>query len=339
MNIFLTGSTGFIGSTLLALLTQQGHTVHVLCRTPQSIGLDGRAGIRPFRGDICSLQDVERAMEGCEVAFHLAGYARNWSRDPSVYSLVNVGGTETVLKSARQLGLRRVVYTSSAMVLGPSNGTPVTETTIRKLPVLTEYERSKIAAEQVVVSSAQNGLETVIVNPTRVFGPGLLNEGNSVTKMIKMYVGGTWRVLPGSGHALGNYAFVRDVATGHLLAMQRGRPGERYVLGGENVSYRGFFEAVAQAAGVHRRMFSTPPSFTLTVARAEELRAKLFRGYPGITPGWAATFLADCACSSGRAERELGYSITPLKRALAETVRWLSNGVTRNTGIRSEEKS
>lgn len=324
MNVFLTGSTGFIGSTLLALLTGEGHTVHALCRAPQSPGPEGCAGVRAFRGDIRSLPDVLRAMEGCEVAFHLAGYARNWSRDPSVYYLVNVGGTETVLTAARQLGLRRVVYTSSAMVLGPSNGVPVTEASTRTSPILTDYERSKIAAEKVVVSSARNGLETVIVNPTRVFGPGVLNEGNSVTKMIKMYVEGNWRVLPGNGHALGNYAFVRDVANGHLLAMERGCPGERYVLGGENVSYREFFEAVARAAGVRHRMFTVHHSVALAAARAEEFRARVFRGYPGITPGWAATFLTDCACSCARAERELGYHITPFEGALTETLRWLS---------------
>jgi farnesol dehydrogenase len=320
MNVFLTGATGFIGQKLLGLLVGRGDTVHVLSRSPLP---ECSVNVLEFRGDILKREDVNRAMQGCNVAYHLAGYARNWARDASVFYRVNVGGTAVVLEAARSCGLTRVVYTSSAMVLGPSNDVPVTESSVRIAPVLTDYERSKIAAEERVVSEAQDGLETVVVCPTRVFGPGLLNEGNSATQMIKMYIEGKWRILPGDGTALGNYAYVADVARGHLCAMEQGWSGERYILGGENVSYLTLFDEIAGIAGVKRRMMHLPRRLAMTAAHAEEVRARIFHGYPAVTPGWAATFLTDCACSSAKAERELDYRITPLRRALRETVDWL----------------
>ncbi len=325
MNALVTGATGFIGKRLVQLLVAQGTSVHVLCRPASNISDFPTAGVRLFYGDLLEAESIRNAVKECDRVYHLAGYARNWARDPRTYIAVNVGGLKNVLDAARWGGVRRIVVTSTSVTLGPSNGSPAVESMKRSSPFFTEYEYSKFLAEEEVHRSIDAGLDVVIVNPTRVFGPGALNEGNSVTIMIRKYLRGSYRLLPGDGSAVGNYAFVEDVVRGHVLAMERGRCGERYVLGGENVSYRQFFQICSEVAHAKRWMVKIPRPAVLGISHFELLRARFSHHYPLITPGWARTFLANWAFSSGKAAAELGYSITPLRKALAVTMDWIHN--------------
>ncbi len=322
MRVFVTGASGFIGQRLVQILTQRGDTVHALCRK-RSPGTILPEGVSVFEGDILDPPSTERAMTGCEGVLHVAGYAKNWARDPQDFYTVNVRGTQNVMQAALKLKVKRAVYTSSAMTLGPSNGVPLHENSLRTAPVLTDYEASKLEAEELVRTYARQGLEVAIVSPTRVHGPGLLTEGNSLTRMFKLYLEGKYRVIPGDGEALGNYAFLEDVARGHLLALERGTPGEQYTLGGENVSYNTLFTLVASISGRHHRLVHLPGNVLVGVSAIEECRARWFRGYPAITPGWMKTFLLDAAYSCSKAERDLGYHITPLTEALQVTLDWL----------------
>ena len=323
MKSMVTGATGFIGQELLDLLLRRGDIVHVLCRNPRMLQARPEQNLKCFTGDVLDPASVERAVAGCSSVFHLAGYAKNWARSPKTFFDVNVNGTRNVLIAARNNSVRRVVYTSTIMTVGPSHGAPIDESTVRQTPMLTDYERSKTAAEEEVAGFVREGMEVVVVNPTRVFGPGLLNEGNSVTRMIKWYLEGKWRLILGDGKAIGNYAFVRDVALGHLQAMERGRPGERYILGGENASYNEFFDSVSRIAGRRRLLVHVPPHLALAIGHTEEQRARWFRGYPSISPAWVKTFLADWAVACAKATTELGYQITPLESALRITLNWL----------------
>jgi farnesol dehydrogenase len=230
---------------------------------------------------------------------------------------------KNILDAAVKHGVKKVVFTSTSLTLGPSNGAPVSESAVRSAAFFTEYEYSKFIAEKEIRNYLQAGLNVVIVNPTRVFGPGLLNEGNSVTRMIHMYLQGKWRLVLGDGRGIGNYVFVGDVVRGHLLAMEHGRQGERYILGGENISYNDFFKLLAELANRNYRMFHVPPALALAVSELEKWRAQRLNHYPKITPGWTQLFLADWAYSIARAERELGYTTTPLREALATTIAWL----------------
>ena len=170
---------------------------------------------------------------------------------------------------------------------------------------------------------ARQGSPVTIVNPARVFGPELLTEGNSVTRMIQWYLAGRWRLLPaGDRHA--NWAFIDDVVRGHLLAMEHGAPGQRYVLGGENASLRRLFDLIAEISGRRYRLFPVPAAAARTAAVIERSRAEWFRHYPLITPDWVRCFERDWACASAKAEREIGYSVTPLRQALQKTIESLS---------------
>jgi nucleoside-diphosphate-sugar epimerase len=323
MKTLITGSTGFIGRKLLQQLLPGEDEIHLLCRKVPDDPPAGRDRVKYFRGDILDAESVLRSMEGCDRVYHLAAYAKNWAKTPAEFHRVNVDGLRNVLRAAVSRGVGRVVFTSTSVTIGPSNGAPQTEGSPRPVKWFTEYEHSKILAEAAALEFAAGGLEVVTVNPTRVFGPGLLNEGNSATRMIDWYLDGKWRIILGDGRRRGNYGFVDDVARGHILAMERGKPGERYILGGENCSYNEFFGLLADVSGKRHRLFHVPAPLALSVSSIEELRGRWSAHYPLITPGWVRTFARDWSFSTRKSELELGYRVTPLREALERTVRWL----------------
>ena len=323
MAILVTGGTGFIGSRLVAHLVEKGETVHILDLPSQATGGLVNERVRYFSGNILNRDDVERAMKGCDKVYHPAAYAKNWARDEQTFYEVNVGGAEIVLEMALRLKVKKVVHTSSNVALGPSNGVQIEESSPRNFDFYTPYERSKYLSEQLVHNYVERGLNVVIVNPTRVFGPGPLNESNSVTKMIEWYVEGKWRLVLGSGRMVGNYVFVDDLVDGYVRAMEFGKPGERYILGGENISFNGFFDVLSTVSRRRYLMLHLPAWLALVFSRIEEFRSLHFNHYPMITSGWAKTFLCDWANSCGKAQRDLGYAITPLGSAMQRTIEWL----------------
>jgi nucleoside-diphosphate-sugar epimerase len=263
-------------------------------------------------------------MAGCAQVYHLAGYAKNWARDPQTYFDTNVEGLRNVLDAALKLDVERVVSTSTMLSFGPTKpGTIADEATPRLTPQFTtHYEASKVAGEAVAIDYASRGLPVVIVNPGRVFGPGHLNEGNSISLVIDMYDRGKMPVLLG-GHHVGNWVFVQDVVEGHIQAMQRGRSGEKYILGGENLSLKQFLEIVDRVSCHRHFQVTIRRPAGMAYAWFQQLRAQWFGVYPQITPDWVRVFLSDWAFSSAKAERELGYRITPVQEAVRRTYQWI----------------
>jgi nucleoside-diphosphate-sugar epimerase len=187
----------------------------------------------------------------------------------------------------------------------------------------TEYEETKSIAERDALAMAKSGFPVVIVNPTRVYGPGKLTEGNSVSLMIDMYDRGKVPVLLNHGVNVGNYVLVDDLVKGHIFAMEKGVVGERYILGGENASLKRIFELVDEVSGKKHFQVSLPPSIAYVYAGFEKKKAEWLRLYPQITPEWVETFLQDWIYTPAKAERELGYRVTPLKEGIRMTYEWL----------------
>ncbi len=333
--IFVTGATGFIGSRLVQALSDRGHAVRALSRRPDPEpppGFEGPDGgplahelVELVRGDITDRDSLRRGMEGCSHVFHLAAYAKNWARDPKTYFDVNVQGVRNVFDAAEEHGVRRVVWTSTFMTFGPTppgvvGNEDMPRTTDR---YLTEYEKTKSVAEREAMRRADEGLPVVIVNPTRVYGPGHLTEGNALSTLIDDYDRGKVPVLLNRGVNVGNYVLVDDVVAGHILAMEKGRLGQRYILGGENVSLKEFFRTIDRVSG--RRHFQLPllKATPLLFAYLQQKRAEWFGVYPQITPGWVRTFLLDWAYSSDKATAELGFRPTPLDEGIGITYRWI----------------
>lgn len=323
--IFVTGATGFIGTKLVNALLAKGHSVHALSRAASNREGLMHERVRLVQGDLLDRESLRKGMEGCSQVFHLAAYAKNWSRDPSVFFSQNVDGMTNVLDAARDAGIKRVVFTSTIVVFGPRPAGVIGDESMPRITpkYFTEYEESKAVAERKALEYVKKGHPIVIVNPTRVYGPGKLTEGNSVSLMIDMYDRGKVPVLLNNGVNVGNYVLVDDLVRGHILAMERGKIGERYILGGENASLKRIFELVDEASGKKHFQFSLPPSIAMLYGSLEKKRAEWLRMYPQITPGWVETFLQDWAYTCAKAERELGYTITPLKDGIRLTYDWL----------------
>lgn len=323
--VFVTGSTGFIGTTLVNALVQRGDTVNALTRG--SSNKDGlhHDRIRLVTGDIMDRSSLQKGMDGCSQVYHLAAYAKNWARDPAVFFKQNVEGMRNVFEAARLAGVNRVVFTSTIVTFGPTApGIVGNEMMPRITPkYYTEYEETKAIAEQEALRMAAEGFPVVIVNPTRVYGPGKLTEGNSVSLMMDMYDRGKVPVLLNHGSNIGNYVLVDDLVKGHILAMDKGRIGERYILGGENSSLKHLFELVDEVSGKRHFQMNLPPRVAYLYSGFEKKKAERLGFYPQITPGWVETFLQDWAYSSEKAQRELGYTFTPLKEGVRMTYEWI----------------
>ena len=323
--IFVTGATGFIGTTLVNRLVERGHSVHALSRATSNTDGLSHERISLVRGDIMDRESLARGMEGCTQVYHLAAYAKNWSKDPAMFFRQNVDGMKNVCDAATSAGVRRIVFTSTIVVFGPTPPGVVGDEAMPRITqnYYTEYEESKAVAEKEALKLGASGLPVVIVNPTRVYGPGKLTEGNSVSLMLDMYQRGRLPILLNNGKDIGNYVLVDDLVRGHILAMEKGRIGERYILGGENVSLKGLFTIVDELTGKRHRQFSLPPRLAMVYSGLEKKKAEWLGLYPQITPGWVETFLQDWAYSSAKAQRELGYEITPLREGVGRTLEWI----------------
>jgi len=331
---FVTGGTGFIGSRLVSDLLRQGQRVKALSRRAQLNFAPGvgreltpaeLALLEIVPGDITDPDSVRRGMSGCTHVFHLAGYAKNYAPRRQTYWDINVAGLRNVLTAAREQNVQRVVWTSTMLTFGPTPiGTVAVEATPRSRPdCLTDYEASKVDAERLAAQFSAEGQDIVTVNPGRVYGPGHLTEGNALALLIDQYDRGRAPILLNLGRNVGNYVYVEDVVQGHLLAMQRGRAGEKYLLGGQNISLKEFFRAIDQISGKRHWQLPVFRFSALLFAYGHLACAKLFKIHPQITPPWVRTFLLDWAYSSAKAERELGYQITPLEDGLKITYEWL----------------
>jgi nucleoside-diphosphate-sugar epimerase len=323
--VFVTGGTGFIGTRLVNELIRRGHTVHVLRRSTSNIEgwVDER--VRFFVGDLEHRNAIRKGMEGCRQVYHLAAYAKNWARDPTLYYRSNVDGFCDVCETAKSLGVERMVFTSTLITCGPAASGEIGDERryCSETECCTDYQASKIMSEKQARDYAAQGFPVVIVNPTRIYGPGKLTEGNSVSRMIDLYDRGRFPFLLNHGVNVGNYAFVDDVIRGLILAMERGRIGERYILGGENVSLKRLFQLIDEIGGKQHIQMNVPSRVGLIYSRLEEEMAKWVHHYPLITTGWVKTFLQDWAYSSVKAEKEFGYKITPIRDGIRITLEWL----------------
>ncbi len=324
MRILITGGTGFIGKELVRRLLKEGYDIRLLVRSADKAADIGLSAGSIIIGDVTNMPSVKRAMEGCTHVFHLAAYARPDAKDTTVFRRVNVEGTHNVLEAALAQGVERVVFTSTAGIFaatGPDDD--AVESGARQESSQTDYIATKIEAEALFREYLSKGLNIVTLYPSRVFGPGVISTSNAVTKIIGLFIRGRWRLIPGNGKSIGNYVFIDDVVAGHILAMQKGRKGEGYLLGGENVSFRDFFSILKEVSGKRYCLFRIPYTVMWFVALLMVVNSKVFRRPAIISPAWVGRYLKHRRISSLKAMDELGYRITPLDKAFEKTICWL----------------
>lgn len=326
MRIFVSGATGSIGAHLVKILSEQGHTIHILVRCLEKAKNLPFPNVKTFKGDITDKESIDKAMKGCVQAYHLAAYAKVWAKDSGKFYKINVEGTVKVLQSALENRVQKVVVTSTGGVFGPSINEIVTEEKIRDIDFLNEYEGSKTFAELKIMKFVnEHDLDVVIVSPTRVYGPFIFGAPSSTTLMIDKYINHSWRIYPGNKEKLGNYIYIEDAALGHILAMEKGRRGQTYILGGENYNYVDFYRILGEVSRVKRKMIEIPVWVQKAVAWGYLLRAEWFGIEPDIAPKWIPKGQYDWAVSSQKAIKELGLPVTPLDEGLKKTVAYVQS--------------
>jgi dihydroflavonol-4-reductase len=317
----VTGASGFVGSAVARLLVAKGHAVRVLLR-PSS---DRRnVADLPVEMRIGSLEDagsLAAALAGCQELYHVAADYRLWVPDPAAMFRANVDGTRSLMEAALAAGVERIVYTSSVATLGlHADGTPADETTPSAYAdMIGPYKQSKFRAEEAVQSLVrERGLPAVIVNPSTPVGPRDVKP-TPTGRMIVEAASGKMPAFVDTGL---NLVHVEDVAAGHLLAAERGKIGERYILGGENLSLAEILAVVAALSGRRAPRIRLPIAPLLPLALAAEGLARLSGKEPFVTRDGLKMARKKMYFSSEKARRRLGYAPRPAREGLADAIAW-----------------
>jgi dihydroflavonol-4-reductase len=320
MMALVTGATGFVGSAVARALVAAGWQVRALVRAGSDRRNLQHLPVDIVAGDLAASSSLDRALTGCQALFHLAADYRLGALEPRQLYRTNVEGTRNILSAARRAGVSRVVYTSSVATIGlPADGSPGSEETpVALADMIGHYKRSKYLAEQLVCSSMETGTSVVIVNPSTPIGPGDVRP-TPTGRMVLDAASGRMPAYLDTGL---NIVHVDDVAAGHLLAFHRGRAGERYILGGEDMTLRDILAAIALLVGRKAPRIRLPHSAVLPLAYASEAFAKITGRTTRITLEGVRMARQRMFFSSAKAVRELGYQWRAPTKAFEDAVRW-----------------
>ena len=317
--VFVTGGTGFIGANLVRLLVQQGYAVKALVRSTSRLDNLEDLNVEIVKGELNDAQ-LWRQMEGCQALFHVAAHYSLWQADRELLYCHNVLGTRNILEAARKAGIERTVYTSSVAAIGVGDaGEIVNETHQSPVDALIgHYKKSKFLAEQEAKKAAEMGQDVVIVNPSSPIGPFDIKPtptGDIILRFLR-------RSMPFYLDTGLNFIDVRDVAWGHLLALERGKSGDRYILGHENLTLKELLEQLAQLTGMSAPKYSVPAWLPLTVAWLDEGILTTLGKTPSVPLDGVRMARQRMYYDASKAIRELGLPQSPVSTALKDAVDW-----------------
>jgi dihydroflavonol-4-reductase len=321
MKAFVTGGTGFVGSAVIRKLLAEGYQVCALVRSGANTRMLVDLSVERVSGDLSDVSLLQNAMIGCEWVFHVAALYAYWGYTWDEFYRSNVEGTRHVLEAAAKSNITRIVHTSSIASLGiPKDGTPGTEDTpVTIKDMLSNYKRSKFLAEEVVREFVANGLPVVTVNPAAPVGIGD-HKPTQTGKMIVDYLNNKMPAFVDTGLTIVD---VDDVANGHLLAMEKGKIGERYILGGENLSLKQVLDLLSDVSGRPQVRARIPRAVALGWAYLDTGLARLNpKHIPSATPDAVRVSTKKEYFSSAKAIQELGYTFIPAREALRKAVEW-----------------
>lgn len=322
MTTLVTGATGFVGSAVVRALLARGEPVRVLVRPTSSLRLLDDLRVEVVTGDLNERPTLKQALAGCQALFHVAADYRLWIPEPEAIYRTNVEGTRTLLTAAGDAGVNRIVYTSSVATLGLHPDLPAADETtpVAIADMIGHYKRSKYLAEEVVRELIERaGLPVVIVNPSAPVGP----RDARPTPTGRMVLEAARGRIPAYVDTGLNVVHVDDVAAGHLLAFERGRIGERYILGGDNLLLGQILATIARLVGRKPPRLRLPAGAVLPVAVLIEALARLgIGGDPFVTTDSVRMARKRMYFTSAKAERELGYRSRPAEAAVADAIAW-----------------
>ncbi len=327
MKLFLTGATGFVGSHVAHAAAAQGATLRLLARSTSNLAaIEDLGQAEVVQGDLRAPEGLRSALADCDALLHVAADYRLWVPDPAEMYKSNVDGTRELLRIAREVGVKRVVYTSSVATMGfKQDGTIVDEQTpVSETDMIGHYKRSKWLAEQAALDAARSGQHVICLNPTTPIGPAD-RKPTPTGRIVVDFLKGNFPAYVDTGL---NLVDVDEIARMHLVALERGTPGERYILGGENLTLKQILDKMSAISGLPSPTMKVPHAVALTFAffdetvtgklRGKEPRATVEAVQMGRKMMWA---------SSSKAERDLGFRVLPVYRALRSAMEWfVANG-------------
>ncbi len=318
----VTGATGFVGSAVAEALVFSGHAVRALARRESDRRNLAHLDLEVVEGALEDEPSLARALEGCRYLFHVAADYRLWVPDPAAMMRTNVEGTKNVMLAALEAGVERVVHTSSVATLGLVAGKPADEETPSRFEdMIGPYKQSKFRAEEIVRGLiAERGLPAVIVNPSTPVGPRDLKP----TPTGRLILNAARGHIPGFVDTGLNLVHVMDVALGHLAAAERGRVGERYILGGENMPLQAILAEIARQRGRRPPFFKVPRPLAFGAALAAEFGARLGGPEPFVTRDSVRMAQKRMYFTSAKAIRELGYAARPAREGIADALLWFA---------------
>ena len=320
MRVVVTGATGFVGGNLVRTLVDRGYDVRALVRRNSNTLALENLGVEEALGDLRDRESIAKALKGCQGVFHCAAMYTFWSRDPAEVYRVNVEGTKVIFEEAERAGVERAVYTSTVSTIGlPKKGLGTEDTQLRPKDLVGHYKKSKYLGEQEALAAASNGLPVVVVNPAAPIGPWDVKPtptGGIVLDFLR-------RKLPvyiGTGM---NVIDVEDVAAGHVLAMEKGVPGQRYILGNRNMTLLEVLLTLEAITGVRAPRVRIPVNLIILLGMIDYLiEGKLLKRKPRIPLEGMRVAKKPMYVSSAKAVREWGLPQSPVEEALEKAVRW-----------------
>jgi|SRR6516162_237795 dihydroflavonol-4-reductase len=329
MKCFVTGATGFLGSHVARQLHDRGADLRLLVRRTSRTDNITDLPAEHAVGDLRDTESLRKGIAGCEFVFHVAADYRLWAMNGQELYRSNVEGTQNILEVARDSRIRRVVYTSSVATMGFGNNGHVTDenTPVSLASMIGDYKRSKFMAEQLVIEAARGGQDVVMVNPTTPIGERDIKPtptGRIVVDFLK-------RKFPAYVDTGLNLVDVRDCAEGHLLALDKARPGERYILGGENLTLKQILDKLASVTGIPSPSIRLPYALAYATGVVDTLiSGRILHREPRVTLDSVRMGRKKMFVTSAKAERELGWNPGPVDGALQRAVNWFrANGYVR----------
>jgi dihydroflavonol-4-reductase len=326
MKCFVTGATGFLGSHVARRLLSQGAELRLLVRPTSRIDNIADLAAERIVGDLRDSESLKRGMSGCEFVFHVAADYRLWSRNGQELYDSNVEGTRNILAAARDSGVRRVICTSSVATMGFGNNGRLTDekTPVTLSNMIGDYKRSKFMAEQLVIEAGRGGQNVVVVNPTTPVGERDIKP----TPTGRIVVDFLRRKFPAYVDTGLNLVDVTDCARGHLLAMEKAVPGERYILGGENLTLKQILDKLASITGLSSPKLKLPYAMAYATGVVDTVvSGKILKREPRVTLDAVRMGRKKMFITSAKAERELGWNPGPVDGALRRAVEWFqANG-------------
>jgi nucleoside-diphosphate-sugar epimerase len=323
MKVLVTGSTGYVGHQLALELASKGYQVHAFVRNLKSESIPKHNNIKLFQGDVCDVASIEKAIKNCDMVFHAAAFTNlKYSKIDNFYN-INVRGTQNLLEAALKHKVKRFIYTSTLSVYGPSyKNVSINESQPRLTSYMNDYELTKGMSEEIVLDFVKKGLTCIILNVSRVYGPGLTTYSNGINKLVLMIQKKDYLFVPSKLNSIANYVYIKDVVNAHVLAIGNGKNGEKYIIGGENLTYNGLFKIIIQLTKSKIKIVKIHFGFLRVCLFIVNGFKKILGLQSALTPKVLDALFTNRKATSQKAEFQLHYKATPLLKGLENTVKF-----------------